>query len=133
MILIKLFESFDQSDYDFIPDNQADQEKVDEIKDIFQDYIDEYNLEKLPMNFNSEEFDEDANKGLYYDISGFYDGINQFIIQIDIYIQSRNYLAHPHLYTNILSLEDFISSKDERNTYWKLFFQLYKPYQSLNI
>lgn len=122
MKYIKLFESFDASDYGFSPDNQADQEKVDEIKDIFQDYIDEYNLEPLPMNLNTEDFDDVANKGLYYDISGFYDGINQFIIQIDIYIQSKNYL--PYSKDNVI--EDWISSKDERNIYWKLFFQLYE-------
>jgi hypothetical protein len=39
-----------------------------EIKDLFQDYIDEYNIEELPDDM---EEDDDSKPGIYYHISDF--------------------------------------------------------------
>lgn len=117
MKFIQLFEGFDQADYDFQPDNRKDQEKIDDVKDVFQEYIDEYNIEKIPDNF---EFDNiEANRGLYYELSGYYNKENNLIIQIRIYIQS---IVRKHF----LDMEDFIRSDNEEDKYWKLFFTLYK-------
>jgi hypothetical protein len=41
---------------------------LEEIKDLFQDYIDEYNIEELPDDM---EEDDDSKPGIYYHISDF--------------------------------------------------------------
>lgn len=122
MKFIKLFEGFDPNDY-FEVDNIKDQEKIDEVKDIFQEYIDEYNIEKIPNNFEVFSFhrynDIVSNKGLYYELGGYYDDNDSLTIQIRIYIQS---MVRKHF----LDMEDFIKSDNEEDKYWKLFFTLYK-------
>jgi len=97
-----------------------------EIKDLFQDYIDEYNIDELPDDLDE---DDDSKPGIYYHISDFSEIADKFRrpngvlrrcqFELTLYCTGEYYLdwykGDPEW-----TKED----ADEKNKIWKKYFKL---------
>ena len=63
-----------------------------EIKDLFQDYIDEYNIDELPDDLDE---DDDSKPGIYYHISDFSEIADKFRRPNGHHCPSLNQSTHP--------------------------------------
>jgi len=99
---------------------------LDEIKSIFQDYIDEYNIDELPDDLDEND---DSRPGIYYHIADFSE-------IADKYRRSNGVLRRPQFeltlyYTGQFYLNWYLGDKDwteedakEKNVLWYKYFKL---------